>query len=72
MFYLLIALGVFVFFAAIIGVGIAWLFKPSNIAIPTELGTTKKLPEADLNRNKALFFAAGLLLSLIADRKSVV
>lgn len=66
MFYLFIALGIFLFFAIIIGFGLAWLFKPTNIAAPHQLGTTKKVAEADLNKNKALLFGAGLLLSLLA------
>ena len=65
MFYLLIALGVFLFFAIVIGFGMALLFKPSNIETPHNLGTTKKVAAADLNKNKALLFGAGLLLSLI-------
>lgn len=67
MFYLLIALGIFLFFAIIIGFGMAMLFKPANIAVPHNLGTTKKVTAADLNKNRALFFGAGLLLSLIAS-----
>ena len=65
MFYILIAVPLFLFVTAIIGVGAWLLFRKTKVEIPADLGVTKKLPEVDVNKHRLLLFGAGLLLSLL-------
>ena len=65
MFYILIAVPIFLFFAAVIGVGMWYFFVKNKVDIPQDISTTKKLKEVDPNKNRGLLLGAGLFLSLL-------
>ena len=65
MYYILIAVPIFVFCAVLVGAGMWYLFVNKKANIPSDLGTIKKLKDVDPNKNRAVLFGAGLFLSLL-------